>query len=466
MPRHARRARPFLLLCLLVVPRLAAEDRFANLARVVTAELDETKTPGAIVAVVQDGKVVFAKGFGVANVETGQSIAPDMTFPLASMTKMYTATALVSLAEEGRLDLQAPIGKYIDNLPPKLATVTAHQLLSHSAGFRDDAGISNRAYDDSTIEEQVRAYTDSIFFTEPGTVFSYANQGFNIAGFLVARVSGKRYSQAIQERIFDPLGMTRSTFSLPVVVTYPFSQTHAGRNGGPPAVIRPMAVMAPWPVGGMFSTMDDLARYAVMFMNDGTLDGKQVIPAAVVKRLSTPNVPVHSQVDGGQYCYGLETLTFRGVRLIEHGGTLAGSATDFVLAPAQHVAVIVFANRQSHLTRTVDAALETMLPVGPRPALPAPMAMTGDEVAEYIGRYAQTPIGGPAQGGQEVVRTEAGGIAFRNGNTTLPLTRIERDAFLVQFPGFTDPLRVEFVRGPDGHVLFLHHRLRAMKRVQ
>jgi CubicO group peptidase (beta-lactamase class C family) len=283
MTRHARRALFLLSLCLLVVPPLVAQDRFADLARVVTAELEETKTPGALVAIVQDGKVVYAKGFGVANVETGQPMTPDMTFPLASMTKMYTATALVSLAEEGQIDLQAPIGKYLDNLPPKLATVTAHQLLSHTAGFRDDAGISNRAHDDSTIEELVRAYTDGIFFTEPGTVFSYANQGFNLSGYLVARLSGKRYSQAIQDRIFGPL----------------------------------------------------------------------------------------------------ETLDFRGVRLVEHGGTLAGSATDFVMAPARHVAVIVFANRQSHLTRTVDKALETMLPVGPKPAAPTPITLTADESGEY-----------------------------------------------------------------------------------
>ena len=160
------------------------------------------------------------------------------------------------------------------------------------------------------------------------------------------------------------------------------------------------------------------------------------------------------------------------VRLVEHGGTLAGSATDFVMAPARHVAVIVFANRQSHLTRTVDMALETMLPVGPKRAAPTPMTLTADESAEYVGRYAQAPITGLAQGGgqtqgggQEVVRTEAGGIAFRNGTTILPLTRIARDAFVVQFPGFTDPIRAEFVRGPDGHVLFLHNRLRALKRV-
>lgn len=457
--------RALLVLAALLVfrPPLAAQDRFAELARVVTAELEQTKTPGAIVAVIEQDKIVYLQAFGAANIETGQPMTPDMVFAIGSMTKMYTATALVSLAEEGKIDLSAPIGKYLEGLPPKLSAVTAHQLLSHTAGFRDDAGISNRGFDDSTIDEQVRAYTDSIFFTEPGTIFSYANQGFNIAGDLVAHLSGKRYSQVIQERILGPLGMSRSTFLLPLAVTYPFSQTHGGANGQPAVLLRPMAVMAPWPVGGLLSTMTDLSHYAVMFMNEGRLEGKQVIPAAVVSRMSAPNVPVHSQVEGGQYCYGLETLQYRGARLVEHGGTLGGSASDFVMVPDRHAAVIVFANRQSHLTRTVDAAVDAVLGLGPKPApKPAePIALTPDEIAEYVGRYSQ------GQGGaQEVVRTDSGGIALRTGGTLLPLTKIGTDAFTVQFPGFTDPIRVEFVRGPDGHVLFLHNRLRALKRMQ
>ena len=462
MPRSPlRHLHPLCLLAvLLLVAPLAAQDRFAALDRVVTDELKETQTPGALVAIVENGKVVYAQGYGVANVETGQPMATDMVFPIASMTKMYTATSLMTLVEEGKVDLQAPIGKYIDGLSPKLSAVTVHQILSHSAGFRDDAGISNRGYDDATIEEQVRAYNDTIFFTEPGAIFSYANQGFNIAGLIIEKVSGRKYSQVVQERIWKPLDMAHSTFQLPMVVTYPFSQTHAGgRNGSAPVVIRPMAASAPWPVGGMFSTLGDLSRFAVMFMGDGRVDDTQVIPSGVIKRLSTPNVPVHSQVEGGQYCYGLETLDVRGVHLIEHGGTLAGSATDFVMAPAQRVGVIVFANRQSHLTRTVDEALELMLPLGPKPAPPTPLAMTSAESTEYVGRYSQGQ-----GGGQEIVKTETG-IAMRNGNATLPLIRIAKDAFLVQFPGFTDPIRVEFVRGPDGTIAYFHSRLRAQKRV-
>jgi len=446
-----------LLLGALSVP-FGAQDRFGDLDRVITSELAETQTPGAIVAVVQDNTVAFLKAFGTANVETGQPMAADMVFPLASMTKMYTAMTLVALAEERKIDLTAPISRYLDNLPPKLGAVTAHQLLSHTAGFLDNAGIANRGYDDSTIEEQVRTYSDTIFFTEPGAVFSYANQGYNLSGFLIQQVSRRRYSQAVQERIFSPLKMPHSTFSLAMAATWPMSQTHAGPPGEPPAVLRPMGVQAPWPVGGMFSSMADLVRFAAAFMNAGRLDGHEVMPPAVLRRMTTPHVAVHSQVEGGRYGYGLIMVEDRGVRLVQHGGTLGGSATDFVMAPDRRVAVIVFANRTSHLTKTVNRALEVALGLPPKRAATM-LTMTAGEASECVGRYWQgagVPI--------EIVATDTG-IGMKNGSGSYPLTRIDKDAFLVSFPGFTDPIRVEFVRGADGRVEYLHNRMRALKRV-
>lgn len=444
------------------VPALTAQttaaDRFAAFDQAVADELNDTRTPGALVALVEGDRIVHALAYGVANVETNQPMRRDMVFPIASMTKMYTATTLLSLAEQGKIDVGASIGRYLDGLPPRLSAVTIHQILSHTAGFRDDAGITNRSYDDGTIEQQVRAYDDNIFFTEPGEVFSYANQGFNIAGLIVQKAGGKPYSQMVQELVLTPLGMKHSTYRLPIVMTYPFSQTHGGPAGGPPQVQRPMGVSAPWPVGGLFSSLDDLSRFAVAFMHDGAIDGKEAVPAAVFRRMAAPNVPVHSQIDGGRYGYGLITYEDRGVRFVEHGGTLGGSATDFVMVPDRKLAVIVFANRTSHLTRTVEGALDVLLGRGPA-ARTSALPLKPEEAGEYVGRYSQG-----AGGAQEIVRTEAG-IGMRSGQTVLPLTRIGRDAFTVVFPGFTDPIRVEFVRGSEGAIVYLHSRLRAFKRM-
>jgi CubicO group peptidase (beta-lactamase class C family) len=155
----------------IVLPQLAAvayarqappSREFSDLERVVADELKESITPGAAVAVVSGDSIVFTKGFGIANVETRARVTPDMLFRTGSIAKMLTATVLVSLSEEGKLSLDAPLGNAVKGLGPRLSRVTPHQLMTHSAGLVDDLQ-GNR--------------DDDFFFTEPGRIFSYANPG-------------------------------------------------------------------------------------------------------------------------------------------------------------------------------------------------------------------------------------------------------------------------------------------------
>ena len=443
------------------LPLAAQQPRYAELERVVLAELEETKTPGAVVAIVQGETIVYQKGFGVSNIETAQPVAPDMLFRIGSMTKMYTAAALVSLAEEGKIDLNAPIGKYLEGLPPRLGSVTAHQLMSHTAGLTDGAAMFGK-HDDGALAEEVRGYKDSMFFTDPGAVFSYANPGFVIAGYLVERLSGEPYSKAVQKRVLDPLKMARTTFQPTVAMTYPFSVGHVGDAGKAARVLRPMEDNSKiWPAGFLFSNSNDLARFAVAFMNGGQIDGKPALSAKLIERLSTPNAPVQSQVDGASYGYGLMMRDYRGARLVEHGGTMAGFASDFLMAPAQRVAIIVLANRSAHLMKTVEKALEVMLQLAPKPPEPEPLKFTDREIEEYAGRYAQNSN---SRSPFELARA-GDGLALKQGQAQFPLTKIGNDIFTVKLPGFSSPLRMKIVRGTDGRITYLHNRLRALKRL-
>ena len=442
-------------------PHYAQLERISELERVVVAELEETKTPGAVVAIVQGDTIVYQKGFGVSNIETGQMVAPDMLFRIGSMTKMYTAAALVSLAEEGKIDLNVPIGKYLEGLPPRLASVTAHQLMSHTAGLADGGTLLGK-HDESALTEEVRAYKDSMFFADPGAVFSYANPGFVLAGYLVERLSGESYSKAVQKRVLDPLKMTRSTFQPTVAMTYPFSVGHAGTWGEVARVLRPMEDNTQlWPAGFLFSNGHDLARFAIAFMNNGQIDGKQALSAKLVERLTAPNAPVPSQYEGTFYGYGLMTRDYRGVRLVEHGGTMSGFASDFIMAPSQHIAVIILANRTVHMMKTEEKALEVMLKLGPKPPEPKPLKFTEHELEEYAGRYAQDPN---ARSPLELVRA-SDGLALKQGGAQYPLTKIEQDIFTVRLPGFSVPLRMKILRGTDGRITYLHNRLRVLKRL-
>ena len=129
---------------------------FGAIEQSARAELARLNVPGASIAIVRGGQVIFSKGFGTANVETGEPVRPEMLFRLGSTTKMLTATALVGLAVEDKLDLNAPIGKYIGGLPPKLSRITANQLLTHTAGIHDEAPMYG-SHDDSALGNGIRS---------------------------------------------------------------------------------------------------------------------------------------------------------------------------------------------------------------------------------------------------------------------------------------------------------------------
>jgi len=382
-------------------------SRFAAIQDVARRELQETRTPGAALALVEGDTVVFTAGVGVADVEAGSLVRPDMLFRLGSTTKMFTATALVTLAEEGRLSLDAPIGSTVPGLDPSIARLTPNQLLSHTAGLRDEAPMFGRQ-DDDALGAGIRAMKARAFFTEPAAVYSYANPGYWIAGFVVEHVSGKPYADAMQERLFAPLGMARSTFRPMMAMTFPLAQGHDVReepaspelraqrapSGGGPAVIRPAANnVATWPAGSLFSNVADLARFIIAFMNDGEIDGRLALKPAVIEKLSTP----HAAIPGGSasYGYGLELSERSGIRLVSHGGSRAGYGSTIVMAPGRRAGVVVLANRTgSGLPKTARRAMEMLLQL-PERALDVPpqptAAVAPDALAAWVGRYSQGP---------------------------------------------------------------------------
>lgn len=212
---------------------------FSPLEQVVADGLRSTGTPDGAVAVVLGDRVIYSRAFGVANVETNEPMRPEMLFRLGSTTKMFTAAALVSLAERGAIDLHAPVGSYVTGLNAKVGRVTADQLLSHQSGFFDEAPMFG-SHDETALEKEVRSWTDSRFFTEPGKIFSYSNPGYWFAGFLIEHAAKRKYADQLAESIFEPLGMKSTTLRPLVAMTYPLAQGHEETPQGP-RVIRPAA---------------------------------------------------------------------------------------------------------------------------------------------------------------------------------------------------------------------------------
>ena len=451
-----------LLLVLFLPSCLRAGDRavnWAELERVALEELKQTNTPGAAVAVVSGDRVVFAKGFGVASVETAAPVTPDMLFRLGSTTKMMTAAALVSLAVEGKFKLDEPVGTYIKGLSPALARLTAHQLLSHTAGLQDEAPMDG-LHDDSALAARVLAWNDEFLFTEPGQIYSYSNPGYVLAGFLLEQLGGKPYADMMAERVFRPLGMSRTTLRPTVAMTYPLAQGHRPGAGGKPEIIRPAPDYAgSWPAGSVFTSARDFARFGIAFLNDGKLDGKEVLPPTVIARLATPYSETHGGEDA-RYGYGLVVGRQRGVRMLSHGGSRAGYGSLVYLAPEHRFAALVLANRSgAGLRKTAEKAMELLLPLEPKTdeAPKPPLPMRPAEVQKYVGVYVN------GEGRLEVLLKD-GKLFLKQGARQTEVNKIGPSRFSFKVRESGRPPEFSLLPGPDGSICYLHLGGRAHRR--
>jgi CubicO group peptidase (beta-lactamase class C family) len=464
-----------LLALLLLSPRAAAAQAdaadFGKLEAAAAAALKETKVPGAAVAVVSGDRVVFVKGFGVADSETGRRVNADTLFRVGSTTKILTALTLLSLAEEGKLKLDRPVGEYAKGLSPALARLTAAQLLSHTAGMIDvdpDYG----PHDESALGEAVRAWGADYAFEEPGRVFSYSNEGYDLLGYVIEQAGGKPYAREVRERLLVPLGMERSCFPVDVAMTYPFSQGHEMTAGGRVKVVRPFPDNAVgWPNGFLFSSARDLARLAVALMNGGKLEGKQVIPPSVLAQMFAPraDIPVAGRAAGSvRYGYGMQLSEYRGVRLLMHDGAMAGFTCLFRMAPERRFALVALGNlSEKSLDGVWRAAFEMMIPAA-RPATASAAAkrleMSAEEMARYSGRYVNNPKLACelfVKGGKLFITVSEG-----EESDTAPVAKTGELTFVVTPEGEPPQLPFLLVPGADGRVEYLHTNARAFRKVK
>lgn len=381
-----------LMLLVVVVSAHAQSPDFTQLEKLVPEELKERNTPGAVIAIVSGDRVVYRKAFGLANIETRAAMQPEMLFRLGSTTKMFTAAALVSLAEQNKIKLDEPIGNRVKGLNPKIAELTPHHLLSNSAGVRDFAApvISN---DDPALGNMVRSWKDEIFFTtQQGDIYSYSSAGFWLSGFVVEELQGKPYADAMTELLFKPLGMERTTLRPLMALTYPMATAHA-IDKGQPVIVRPFFNnVAMWPAGSIFSNANDLSRWVIALMNDGRLDGKQVLSSSLISKMFGHHIPVPGEKES-YYAYGLTAFKFNDVEFVGHGGFSRGYGSMIQMVPARKFAVIVLTNKSGEtLRKTLNKAMELGLGLKDEPAKPEPVtALTAAEMAEYAGSYSHAP---------------------------------------------------------------------------
>ncbi|MBL8177528.1 MAG: serine hydrolase [Bryobacterales bacterium] len=408
----------FILLTLLA--RGAAGADQAAIDRAAEATLRRLKAPGLVVVVVEGERVTHAKGYGVASVETREPVGPDHLFRVGSTTKMFVGAGVLRLAEQGKLSLRTPVGSYLSELPGPLADLTAHQLLTHTAGLMDRT-LMYGAHDDTALAANIRGLQPDVLFAKPGEIYSYSNLGYAMAGRLIEVAAMKPFADAMSGLLFVPLGMKRTTFRPTMAMTYPMAQGHIVQQGET-VVARPAADHSGyWPAGSMFTSGNDFARWAVAVMNGGRIEGRQVVEAEVVRSLTMPHVSTPS---GGQYGYGVSVQMLDGVEAYSHGGSRLGYGSFFLWCPQKKTGVITLANLSGADTGPLAREIFTLATaMRSQPDTRKPLAEM--DLSKLTGLYAQYTSyvrialeGGELRmtaDGRTTVLKQTGGTCFTGG---------------------------------------------------
>ncbi|HEV2763431.1 MAG TPA: serine hydrolase domain-containing protein [Pyrinomonadaceae bacterium] len=295
----------------------------------------ERHVPGLALAVVRDGKVIKARGYGLANVELNVPVTTETVFEIGSVTKQITAAAVLLLAGDGKLSLDDRINKHLPNLPDSWADITVRHLLTHTSGVRNYTGLggfelSRRLKRDDFIK-LLAAHPLNF---RPGEQWSYGNSAYNLLGHVVESASGQSYFEFVNARIFKPLGMNSTRDRDPRNVIPNRADGYEWEDGR--LVGRDHDLTDVFSAGALTSTVLDLARW------DAALHTDRLLKASTRAEMWTP-----VRLAGGQsypYGYGWNTLTWRGRRLVFHGGQTAGFAASIQRFTDDRLTVIVLSN--------------------------------------------------------------------------------------------------------------------------
>jgi len=320
---------------------LAGPERSGDLAARldrIFAEAYPATGPGAAVIVVQDGKPILRKGYGLANVELSVPIAPEMVFRIGSVTKQFTAAAILKLVEAGKLSLSDEIGRFLPDFPTHGRKITVEQLLTHTSGIKSVTGMPSwppRMREDWTLAQLIAFFQNEPFDFEPGTKWKYNNSGYHLLGAIIEKVSGKKYEDFLAEAIFRPLGLERTRYGSDAPIIPGRVEGYQRTPGG--VVNAPyLSMTQPYAAGALVSTVDDLARW------QAALDGNGFLSAESRRRMWTPvTLPDGTAT---RYGFGWGIWSCEGHAVVEHGGAINGFVSANMRWPDDHVYVAVLSN--------------------------------------------------------------------------------------------------------------------------
>ncbi len=452
---------------------------FEQLKERAAADMARYHIPGLALGVIAGG-CTFSAGLGVTSLENPLPVTDETLFQIGSITKTLTALAAMRLVEQGALDLDAPLRAYLPGLrladPDVTARVTLRHVFNHTGGWLGDY-FDDLGPGDEALARIVERLADLPQETPLGTVFSYNNAGYYLAGRVIEILTGQTYEAALKALVLDPLGMGRSFFAPADVMTYRFAVGHDAVYPGQdrlPCVSRPWALARTGnPVGGLTAPIVDLLRYARFQMGDGCApdDGPRLLSP---ERLAEMHTPRTSAANGERLGISWFISQPGGARIIRHGGATNGQMATFRVAPQAGFALVVLTNsdRGDELYQPLARwAFEQYL--GLVEPEPQPQQAAAERLAEYAGRYAaaaQDIALEPLNGGFQMRMLPKGGFPAKDSPPPpapppIRLALCGPDQAVV-----TDDLgrgnQGEFLRGADGRVAWFRFGGRVHRRVE
>jgi len=320
------------LLVILLLSLQAAAVRVDKVDDYVKAEMQKQRIPGLSLAVVKEGKVIKAEGYGLANVEHNVPARPETVYKIASVSKQFIATGIMLLVQEGKIGLDDKVGKYLDGTPESWSGVTIRHLLTHTSGIVREGPDFDPFKDQKDFDVIKSAYPLPLRFTT-GEKYEYCNVGYFSLAEIIARISGKSWGDFMNERVFAPLGMTATRpTSFSAIVPNRASgyewRDDKMQNAGEYVALRPS--------GAFLSTVLDLAKWDAALYTD-----------AVLKQSSREQMWTPVKLNSGAthpYGFGWSLEPMGNHRQVSHGGSLPGFRSHFSRLPDDKLSIIVLTN--------------------------------------------------------------------------------------------------------------------------
>jgi CubicO group peptidase (beta-lactamase class C family) len=456
----------------------------AAIGSLIDKGMRDFKVPGLAIAIVDDERVLYQRGFGMRDIAKNKTVTPDTLFMLASISKSFTVSAMHASAHSGKFGWDQLVAKYLPEfaLQDSRATseMTVRDLVTHRSGLP--------RHDQVWLERDISAaeLVSALKHLQPSTSFRseyhYQNLMYMTAGHLLSRVTGMPWSVAMKKTIFTPLSMKRATTSLTEMKRDADHAIGYELIGDKPKPARPMKLDAMGPTGGVIASVSELARFVSMHIAAGKWRGRAVLPQSAVNAMQTPETVMTEAVEwpeigATQYGMGWFLTDYRGRRLVHHGGNLRGFSTLVSFIPREKLGVVLLSNAgasplRAPLTYSIYDLLLDLSPLdwfgryrryANQIAMSAKKAKEGEfslrkihnktlptpaSLREFVGRYEH-----PAYG---IAYVELRGKQFllRREKEAASLRHLHHDVFMTPESKLSSLSRVavSFHRGFDGEV--------------